>query len=216
MSIVRVMFVGHGPSNLPADRIVNVFHFVGPNDYETDSNLARIQVEGFYLDPNTTRPIAQWLSPWVQRDAEFRLYDMEAPKPRVPTVVPFSLGAVPSTEGYVEEVALCITMHGIVPPALTARRRGRIYIGPLNNFGVVGGTSSTASHPQPTLIADLQSAAATLAQFNTGFPQWSIRSMVPAENYVSVFNGYVDNAFDTQRRRGPDPTQRNLWESIIP
>lgn len=205
------MFIGHGPSNLPADRVINVFHFSQSGTYAENVDACFDAVSDFYLGTRATRPIAQWLSPWVQRDAELRQYDMDTAPQRVPTILPLDLGAVPSAEGAVEEVALCITMHGSVPPALTRRRRGRLYLGPLNNFGVVGGSATSASHPQPTLIEDMRAAATQLAGSPAITVQWSIRSMVPSENYVPIVAGYVDNAFDTQRRRGPEASERTTW-----
>jgi hypothetical protein len=31
---------------------------------------------------------------------------------------------------------------------------------------------------------------------------------------VPIESGYVDDAFDTQRRRGPDPTTRNFFVAL--
>lgn len=214
MSIHRVMFVGHGPSNLPEDRVINVFHFSQSGAYEDNVPACFDAVSDFYIGARSTRPVAQWLSPWVQRDAELRQYDLAEAKPRVPTIQTLDLGAVPSAEGAPEEVALCITMHGAVPPALTARRRGRLYIGPLNNFGVVGGSTSAPSRPQATLITDLTEAAIQLAGLPATTFRWCIRSTVPAENFVPVASGYVDNAFDTQRRRGPEASTRTPWTTV--
>lgn len=208
------MFIGHGPSNLPQDRIINVFHFTGTGAYADNTDACFDAVHDFYVGARSTRPVAQWLSPWVQRSAEMRQYNLDEAKPRVPTILPLDLGSVPSTEGAIEEAALCITLHGGIPPALTARRRGRVYIGPLNNFGVVGGTTTVASHPQTALITDLTEAAIQLAGSPALTVQWCILSTVPAVNFVPIVSGYVDNAFDTQRRRGPDATQRTPWTTI--
>lgn len=213
MAITRVMFVGHGPSNLPADRIVNVFHFLSEGTYPADVEEALDKVQQFYLGARSTRPIAQWLSPWVQRDAELRAYDMESPPDRVPTIRALDLGTVPSSAGLAEEVAMVITLHGAVPPALSSRRRGRIYIGPLNSFCFVGGSTTEKSHPQPTLLADLAEAATELADMSETGMRWSIHSITPSSNYVPIAGGYIDDAFDTQRRRGPDPTTRTLWSA---
>jgi hypothetical protein len=46
-----------------------------------------------------------------------------------------------------------------------------------------------------------------------GFPTWVIRSTVPLENFIQVTNGHIDNAWDTQRRRGPATTARTVWNS---
>lgn len=214
-SIVRVMFVGHGPSNLPADRVINVFHFTGPNDYNTDEETCRAKVADFYEGSNPTGAISGYLSPWVQRAYELRAYDMSIPKDtRVPTIEMRTLGA-PFGTGLPEEVAACITLHGQVPPAANRRRSGRLYIGPLVSAAASDGSSSGPSRPGNLFIADLCAAALRLSVVVGAAPNWCIRSTRPAENYVPIYSGYVDNAWDTQRRRGPDPTAKVTWGAGI-
>jgi len=211
MATIRTMFVGHGPSNLPADRIVNVFHFNGPGSYAEELASAEGSVVDFYNASNTTRSIGQWLSPWVQRAAELRSYDMSTTIPRVPTILPITLGSSGGQSGYAEEVALCLTLHGVVPPALTARRRGRLYLGPLIAPAVLSGSDTAPTRPAALFIADVVQAAVRMNSILPTGMHWVIRSVTPSVNYVQIAGGYVDNAFDTQRRRGPDPTDRTLW-----
>lgn len=213
MANVRVMFIGHGPSNLPEDRVVNTFHFVGSGDYASTADLALDNVEDFYNGSlGQSQVIAYWLSPWVQRSAELRAYDLTQAKPRVPTIRPFTLATGQST-GLPEEVAVCLSYYGA--PPITPRRRGRLYIGPLNGSGASSSTSLLPARPQPALVSDLCVAASRLAIYGS-LAQWSIRSSLPTENFVPIVAGYVDNALDTQRRRGPDPTDRTLWSAIVP
>lgn len=210
---VRVMFIGHGPSNLPEDRIVNTFHFVGSGDYETTADLAMDNVENFYNGTlGQSQTIAYWLSPWVQRSAELRAYNLDQAKPRVPTIRPFTLATGQST-GVPEEIAVCLSYYGA--PPITPRRRGRLYIGPLNGSGFSSSTALLPCRVQPALASDLAAAGAKLAVYGA-LAQWSVRSSLPAENFVPIVGGYIDNALDTQRRRGPDPTDRLLWTAIVP
>jgi hypothetical protein len=60
----------------------------------------------------------------------------------------------------------------------------------------------------------LDFACVALMQDSTaaGIP-WCIRSVTPTENYVPITNGFIDNAFDTVRRRGPKTTTRQVWGS---
>lgn len=201
------MFVGHGPSNLPSDRIINVFHFTGTTNYEADVINAESAVLDFYqtLGPHSFT-LGNYLSPWIQRQAEIRSYDLTTPKPRVPRVTPFELGASGAT-GYAEEVSVCLSYRGAPPHS--PRRRGRIFFGPLRSSGVIDASSSDPTRPNANLVLDLGAAAVRLA--NNSLIQWVIRSTVPTENFVPIVDGWVDNALDTQRRRGPDPTARTLW-----
>lgn len=208
MAFIRVMFVGHGPSNLPEDRIVNTFHFATAGTYSTDLSTTVGLVESFYNDDAPTSSIGKYLSPWVQRDAELRAYDMDEDEPRVPFVTPITLDSVLSTSGLPEEVAVCLSYHGVTPPAITGRRRGRIYIGPLNLNCIDMATAALPSRPNSGFMASLGYAAERLSVAGTG---WSIRSTIPGESWTLINDGYVDNAFDTQRRRGPRTTDRMLW-----
>lgn len=209
MPDIRVMFVGHGASNLPEDRIVNTFHFsVGAGTAETLMTQAFEALTTFYNSPAPSYALSAYLSPWVQRSAEFRAYDLSQTPPRVPVIEPITLAASNTASGLPEEVAIVTTLQGAVPPALTARRRGRLYIGPLNNNTITPGTSSTPSRPDSVFTDIIGYTCARLVIGNVG---WCIRSSVPFQNFVQIADGYVDNAFDTQRRRGPETTARTPW-----
>lgn len=216
MTNIRAMFVGQGSSGLPEDRVVNVFHFVGSSTYEADAATATTRVIGFYnsLASGQTNAIGGYLSSWVNRTAQIRTYDLTTSKPRVPTITTFELTPYLSDNGLPEEVAIVTTFYG--SPPVTRRRRGRLYIGPLNsNTSVINfGNQAAASAPNPQIILDLRDATKQLA--TVGPVQWCIRSSLPSENFVPVAGGYVDNAFDTQRRRGPDATTRQVWTNILP
>lgn len=216
MTNIRAMFVGQGVSGLPEDRIVNVFHFVGTGAYEADAANAAGRVINFYngLASGQTNPVGSYLSSWVNRTAEVRTYDLTTAKPRVPTITPFEIAAFLSNSGLPEEVCIVTTFYG--SPPVTRRRRGRLYIGPINGAttAINYGSQTGPSAPNQQMILDLRDATKALAV--PGTVQWCIRSSLPSENFVPVAAGYVDNAFDTQRRRGPDATTREQWTNILP
>lgn len=43
---------------------------------------------------------------------------------------------------------------------------------------------------------------------------WLIHSRVGAGSFSAVETGWVDNAMDTQRRRGPKATSRYTWAKV--
>lgn len=210
------MFIGQGASGLPEDRAVNVFHFVGTAAYAADGPSAAARVVTFYtgLTGAQVNPIGAYLSPWIQRAAELRTYDLSTGPPRVPTITPITLPAALNNSGLPEEIALVSTFFG--SPPVTRRRRGRMYLGPLNGAAAVinYGSTSAPSSPANQIVLDLRDATKQLAV--AADVQLSIRSTLPTPNFVPVAAGYVDNAFDTQRRRGPDPTSRTEWTNILP
>lgn len=209
MSEVRIMFVGQGPSGLPEDRVVNVFHFVGAGTYDADRENFVDQVELFYNGGTSPAPVASFISAWVSRAAQLIAYDMTTAKPRIPTVREFTLVAPNASGGLPEEVACCLSY--MAAPPVTPRRRGRLFIGPLTTNAYDPGTASTASRPAASFVSSLISSAVALAEYGgLTNPGWSIRSSVATLPYSRIVQGYVDNALDTQRRRGPKTTARTL------
>jgi len=215
MPTIRVMFVGQGASLLPEDRFINVFHFHDPTVGDTAAAmLAACNIlESFYTAPTAGgNSLSQFMSPYVSRAAKFVCYDLLAPMPRVPFEVPVTLDAATGA-GMPEEVAVCLSITGV--PPITPRRRGRIYFGPITDAATSVDMATTTSPSRPSqdsavhLLQTLTAAGKRLMDDGhvIGLP-WCIRSTVPSENFVQVADGYVDNAWDTQRRRGPEPTGR--------
>ena len=101
---------------------------------------------------------------------------------------------------------------------LDSRRRGRIYLGPL---AAVAADSSTGRPNTSFVTAIKNAAAAYLASVTTdGTFTWVVHSHTTGAspgtydetgNSVTVNQGWVDNAWDTQRRRGMAPTTRSAF-----
>jgi len=213
VSNIRVMFVGHGPSNLPEDEVVNVFHFQKTGDYATNVGDTLTQVEAFYTAVYSGNTVGQFLSPWVQRTAQLRAYDLLTDPPRIPTIQTLSLPSAESNSGLPEEVAICLSYHGAVPPALTPHRRGRIYFGPLCTTAYSIANTTNPARPSTSVTQTLGLAAAALVLSGAG---WAVRTKHGGTGIAPGFltlihDGYVDNALDTQRRRGPRTTARTAW-----
>jgi hypothetical protein len=166
------MCIHQGGTGLPEDRLVNTFHFQeeGP-DYASLSAASAGALANFFsgvgIAPNAqSASIESYLSPWVSGLWEIRTYNMELPgtklNPRVPTIYPQTQLSFGSGTGVVEEVAVVGTFYGAKP--VTRRRRGRVYIGPLNNGAVAAATGPTApSRPTANFISDLVKAMHTMA-----------------------------------------------------
>lgn len=226
MTKYRVMFIGQGASGLPEDRFVNTFHFWDAATHDPAKLEAAMDaVENFYLGMGTgmfgrTNNVSKYLSPYLNRNAELRGYNLDEAgtgpgtgNPRTPTIRTMALGAAGAAAGLPEEVAVCLSYSG-APPA-GPRRRGRIYLGPLVTTVLDAATSAVPARPNTTFIQNLKIAGAELAANVGPSPRWCIRSTVPDENFVPIAFGYVDDAFDTQRRRGVDPTSRQTWEPPV-
>lgn len=219
MALVRIMAVFQGASLAPEDRFVNTFHFADLiSSYESVLEDLHSAVQDFYSSTSSGgNTLGNHISAYVNRSYVTQAYNLADPPPRSPDVSGNSLAPALET-GLPEEVAVCLTLRG--EPPVTPRRRGRLYIGPLSRHAGVleGGTTVTHAHPANSsagmLVQNMiASAGALVAASSLAGCPWSIRSTRPSENFVPIVGGWVDNSFDTQRRRGPDSDDRDEWGS---
>jgi hypothetical protein len=146
----------------------------------------------------------------AQNGHEVKYYDLPGPgEPNYPVVIDtFNLTSDPSTASLPTEVACCLSFQGLkIPGEPQNRRRGRVYIGPLTN------TVNSAGRPSTTLQTTLATAAVTLY---SGLKACSVPGSLAIWSQVDqaailVDNGWVDDAFDIQRRRGVERTSRTTW-----
>jgi hypothetical protein len=204
----------HHDSGLPEDDMVNTFHFVDATAttfVEDDAQDIATICENFYTATPTgeTSGLDTMLSQQLSGTGTSKVYDLSDPTPRVPLFThSFSLTVGSAgTGGLPSEVALCLSYSAFpVSGQPAARRRGRIYIGPLQNNTLTNGRPTTA------LINRIGAAGSDL-RTGTGLPGdfvWGVRSDVN-NSTVAIADLYVDNAFDTQRRRGERPTARTTF-----
>jgi hypothetical protein len=88
-----------------------------------------------------------------------------------------------------------------------SRRRGRIYFGPFRTSGL-----NTQGRPAAGLITSLVNAGDALLAASDAAANWQWVIWSPTTGLeVGVANGWVDDEFDTQRRRGRVPTARTTF-----
>lgn len=207
MANVRALLITQGQSMLPADRYVNTFHFSNAEPYGDHSAAINSALQTFVNGNNISHPLAYYLSGMVLRGTnlgEIRTYNMADLEPREPLIYPFTVGAAAaSAQPYPEEIACCISVQG--DPPHTPSRRGRIYFGPINE--AAGAYAVGTVRPASTFRADLNKAAQTLAGTTLG---WSVYS-TKLGSFTPITNGWVDDAWDVQRKRGIDESARSVW-----
>jgi hypothetical protein len=206
MAITRVIATIPYFTAIPEDAATNTFYFASVAE-PTSGDAATIadRLDAFY------GTIDAYLSPVVSTTGgSYKFYKMSDPQPRTPfitlTMDPLTVGA----SGLAEEVAVCLSYNATPASGESpARRRGRIFIGPLATNAVTGGTTTAFSQTSVALRGALQVAAAQLADQSETF-QWSVYS--PTDLIArQIVGGYIDNSLDTQRRRGRRPTARTTW-----
>lgn len=204
-------------SGLPADTAINTFWSLSVVATAEDQAAAMAaRLEDFYVEDPTpgTVPLMSYMSGVLAATTSFtppsvRSYNMADPEPRVPISDIPILGFTPDTTGLPEEVACVGSFHGLYEAGVPkARRRGRIYLGPLSQEAVdnVSGRSTLGE----ALATNLGYAMANLAFANDAEASWVVYSRVAEEASV-VIGGWVDRAWDTQRRRGIDTPVRLPW-----
>jgi hypothetical protein len=146
----------------------------------------------------------------AQNGHEIKYYLLPGPgKPNYPFEIDFfNLFTAPTGTTLPTEVALCLSFQGLkAAGAPQARRRGRVYIGPLDE------ATNTDGRPSTTVISAIVTAATTLSSAVTALGagyEWGIWS-VTDQHFVPAIDGWVDNSWDTQRRRGVDPNSRTTF-----
>lgn len=190
-------------SGIPEDRPVNTLHF--------DCAVAATGATAILADlPGWFSECAPIYANTVSQNGHrVKMYDMADPTPRAPIVdTTFNLTSGPSGAPLPSEVAICLSFQGVrLSGQSQARRRGRIYIGPLDTStvdadGRPGGVAIGAVADMGDLILADSVASGDYA--------WAVYS-VTDDSLVQVLNGWVDNAFDIQRRRGLAPTSRTTF-----
>lgn len=143
-----------------------------------------------------------------------KIYDRADPEPRTPLFdTTGALAVGPGEGGLPEEVAVCLSFRGVLasgsPPA---RRRGRVYLGPLNGSAISLADAQNRVYVAQDFIDDIVSAyELAWAELTTAGNVHEVWSSAAGAGYT-VVAGWVDNAFDTQRRRGVRANSRTTFE----
>lgn len=188
--------------NVAENYITNLWHFSanGPGDL---GNITT-QLVAFY---NTCRP---HLSPLLNQNGHrIKYYDMADPKPRNPVAeVTWNLGAALTGTTMPPEVSLCLSYQAArISGEAQARRRGRVYIGPLNINSI-----APSGRPTSTVLAAWDTAGTALLAASVAASVWKWKQASTVSlGFADVANGWVDDEFDTQRRRGRKSTSRLVF-----
>lgn len=200
-------------NGLSEDRYVNTFHFLdlplGGDDYAA---LAAA-IKSFYYDANNPDgSIRSYMANHAVGDgSQIKVFDLDDPEPRVP-VYDETYDPVPAnsaSDALPGEVACCLSFTAPPAPGVPmARRRGRIYIGPLNMDAIDAVAAVDKARPDNVFRTVCTAAFRRLADdsFAAGF---ALVQYSPTAGVASAPSScWMDDAFDTQRRRGVAPTTR--------
>jgi hypothetical protein len=193
-------------SGLPEETITNTFYVAGT---PTPASMA--------ADLNAALPdsVYQWTAGFGSSEMEWensRLlgYDAADATPRVPVYnEALVLNAATEANPLPPEVALCLSYRSAqISGENLARCRGRLYMGPFNEAANTT-ADSTRSRPASTLVGNLVNGAVALAAALDPL-LWVLYSSADGVP-KTIVSGWVDNAWDTQRRRGNVPNTRTPY-----
>lgn len=221
--MLRCQIVLQGRTGIPEDQFVNTLYFDhSPRAFDGDDMAGELAtaVGAAYntAAPGGPEEMGRFLSRFINPSlSTVRIYNMAEGIPRTPYVAAFGLVPQSASPDLPEEVALCASFHG--SPPITPRRRGRVYLGPLNSLALAPDSADggvAASRPTTRAMQCVRSWMELLHESTSTFGfEWVIQSNRPTTNYVPVTGGYCDDSWDTQRRRGVDPTTRWSWPSTV-
>lgn len=217
MARVQAVVVLPSVTEFPKDNAINTFTF-SPfvPDEEALDNIAGT-LEDFYNEVQLSgQSVASYLSSTIVRTTDachIEFWDIDGTPPRTPMhVVPFTLAGPTVTNNNLPlEVALCSSFRAeYVSGEPAARRRGRVYVGPLTTGALTSGAGVPGT-PSPTFIETVAQATMGLASAFSPLHVWSRTD----DMIRRVVAGWVDNEFDTQRRREHDATAREAWSISV-
>lgn len=139
---------------------------------------------------------------------ELTTYNRANPKPRVPIVTNLYTLSPGGTAPLPTEVSLCLSFQAAKASGLAqARRRGRVYLPFMDEA-----QNHTDGRPLTAMVSGIATQAAALlaasdANVNWGWEVWSTVNSAPA----TITDGWVDNEWDVQRRRGRVATARTTF-----
>lgn len=234
MTTLKAVVTFQKDSGLPEDAVQNAWHFIDNDVEATSVVIASIgaALNDFYCNVGAVsgQALMGYYSPVIADVTLPRVayYDVGVGGSEIGTSD--LLGWVTNEAGQAlpDELACCLTYHADltnvaeeIPQAPAgpagdlhprARRRGRIYLGPFAT-AVYDPAANTNARPGVNFRQTIKDAAIRLrdnADLASDSVQWAVYS--PTDGLArEVVAGWVDDAWDIQRRRGLERTTRDVW-----
>lgn len=217
MTVAQVQIRMTRDGDLAEDTTTNTLYFESIDTPLLESDCADIAATINLFYGAFDQYLATTINPSL---CTMRFYDMADPSPRIPvSEEPLTITPGTATPTLPAEVAACLSFRAEISSGDDrARRSGRIYLGPFTTGVLEIGTqdcrvSSTFAGFVNTGVGFLKTPVDNGGRIWT----WSVFSpSTNADNGGSnpnlaawpVASYWMDNAFDTQRRRGTKPTAR--------
>jgi hypothetical protein len=202
MPVYRTQATIRTADNVSANYATNTWHVLAPDLVELA--LWEAALTAFYQAVDVRISTLAGSTNALQ----YKHYDLADPEPRAP-VLTGQASLSPSGSPLPPEVALVMSFQAEQSSGVPqARRRNRIYLPFLNT-----GSGHTDGRPASAAVTDVTNAgAALLAASGPTSSDWQWIVYSPTDStFDLVDNGWVDNEWDTQRRRGRVRTSRTTF-----
>jgi hypothetical protein len=214
MPVIRAQSSIPYKTNLPEDVTQNNWHFQVEGVNPGPAELAGVvtALNNFYSAIDQLFPLN------LENLRTTKFYNLSQPQPRTPIHVSTQVIAVSANNPLPEECAVVLSFQADPASGMNQkRRRGRVYLGPFSTSNVI--VVNNRCRVIGTTVATIRDAALALhnaSLASTEF-EWVVYSPTNAAGgppetwWAPVQQGWVDDAWDTQRRRGTDPTTRSTF-----
>lgn len=228
MAIIHSVITLNRDSGIPADAVQMGFTFAVPTTPAPDADLDAIAsaLSDFFSSAPSGLAMESYLADTIRVSADGSAHTLEhyditthldgsahgSPVRTDPFPI-FSTGA----DALPAELAVVLTYHQNLAsyvefgPGGTrprARRRGRLYFGPLATAVLSQDATSNEGKVASSFLTDFVGAGSRL--INDVDTQWVVWSRAN-QGVGEVVGCWADNAFDIQRRRGQEATQRTTY-----
>lgn len=218
MAIFQVRAILPQVTLLPRDNVINTWTLIAEPGPALVS--AYEKMISFYNDTNTegafSGKVCEFIGSQISRVANrcsFEVREINVAAGTLGDVLDvhtWTLGAAATTATSLpSELAVCTSFSGPSAGIPAASRRGRVFIGPINTAAIdnVSGEVYVNNLFRTVLAVSTKALQAALEEDDVLLAIWS-----RSQKHVTIATeGYVDNAWDIQRRRGVESTQRKLW-----
>jgi hypothetical protein len=189
--------------NTAANYATNTYHFIGDDDTVLPALATAVQAVYSSMRLQMSNLVRQ-------NNHEYKIYDMSDPEPRAPLLEgSWNFSAAITNNPLPPECTICLSFQGSkISGVPQARRRGRVYLPFLQLSG-----SGADGRPTAAVITAAVNAGTGLLTASNAAADWSwivASSFDPLDGAI-VQNGWVDNEWDTQRRRGRVATSRSVY-----
>jgi len=209
--LYQAQWIFQAASNRPEDGVTNTTHWYKGGaqfDYE---NIRDMLVDFYSEIPDgASNSLTDFMTDkGLSGNWQLKIYRLTDDKPRAPVYTSQGSFELTSQDCLPAEIALVMSFQAEPESGLTqARRRNRIYLGP---FGVTA--NKDIGRPADLLVETMLFAGKALLIAQDQSITWGWHIYSPTQNaHYPVASGWVDNAWDSQRRRGVESTLRGGFD----